>query len=191
MKNGKFRQFVDKIKPPFEKGGKLSFLHSSFEAVETFLFVPNKVTTKGSHIRDGIDLKRSFILVMIALIPALIVGMFNTGYFHFLSQGQDVAFWSWKALGYGFIRILPLLIVSYAVGLGIEIAVAQVKGHEVSEGFFVTGILIPLIVPIDIPLWMLALAVAFAVIIGKEIFGGTGHAAITVCDCSDLHAIKF
>ena len=174
MKNGKLRQFVDKIKPTFEKGGKLSFLHSSFEAVETFLFVPKEVTTKGSHIRDGIDLKRSFILVMIALIPALIVGMFNTGYFHFLSQGQEVAFWSGKAFGYGFIRMLPLLIVSYAVGLGIEIAVAQVKGHEVSEGFFVTGILIPLIVPIDIPLWMLALAVAFAVIIGKEIFGGTG-----------------
>ncbi len=174
MKNGKLRQFVDKIKPTFEKGGKLSFLESFFEAVETFLFVPNTVTIKGTHIRDNVDLKRSFILVMLALVPALIMGMINTGFQHFLSQGESVAFWSWQALGYGFIRILPLLIVSYGVGLGIEIAVAQVKGHQVSEGFFVTGILIPLIVPIDTPLWMLALAVAFAVIIGKEIFGGTG-----------------
>jgi Na+-transporting NADH:ubiquinone oxidoreductase subunit B len=163
MKNGKLRQFVDKIKPTFEKGGKLSFLESFFEAVETFLFVPNTVTIKGTHIKDNVDLKRSFILVMLALVPALIMGMFNTGFQHFLSQGESVAFWSWQALGYGFIRILPLLIVSYGVGLGIEIAVAQVKGHEVSEGFFVTGILIPLIVPIDTPLWMLALAVAFAV----------------------------
>lgn len=174
MKNGKLRQFVDNIKPTFSKGGKLSFLHSSFEAVETFLFVPNTVTKKGSHIRDSIDLKRSFIIVLIALVPALIMGMFNTGYQHFLSQGEDVAFWSLQALGYGFIRVLPLIIVSYVVGLGIELAVAQVKGHEVSEGFFVTGMLIPLIVPVDIPLWMLAVAVAFAVIIGKEIFGGTG-----------------
>lgn len=174
MKNGKLRQFVDKVKPTFSKGGKLSFLHSSFEAVETFLFVPNTVTKKGSHIRDSIDLKRSFIIVLVALIPALLMGMLNTGYQHFLSQGEDIAFWSWQALGYGFIRVLPLIIVSYAVGLGIELAVAQVKGHEVSEGFFVTGMLIPLIVPVDIPLWMLAVAVAFAVIIGKEIFGGTG-----------------
>jgi Na+-transporting NADH:ubiquinone oxidoreductase subunit B len=174
MKNGKLRQFVDKIKPTFEKGGKLSFLHSSFEAVETFLFVPNVVTQKGSHIRDSVDLKRSFILVMVALLPALVMGMLNTGFQHFLSQGQDVTFWTWQNLGYGFIRILPLLLVSYGVGLGIELAVAQVKGHEVSEGFFVTGILIPLIIPIDTPLWMVAVAVAFAVIIGKEIFGGTG-----------------
>ena len=174
MKNGKLRQFVDKIKPTFEKGGKLSFLESSFEAVETFLFVPNAITRSGAHIRDNVSLKRSFILVMIALVPALLMGALNTGYQHFLSQGLDASFWTLQNLGYGLLRILPLILVSYGVGLGIELAVAQVKGHEVSEGFFVTGLLIPLIVPIDTPLWMLALAVAFAVIIGKEIFGGTG-----------------
>jgi Na+-transporting NADH:ubiquinone oxidoreductase subunit B len=174
MKNGKLRQLVDKIKPPFEKGGKLSFLQSTFEGFETFLFVPNTTTNKGSHIRDGIDLKRTMALVVIALIPALIMGMLNTGYQHFLSEGQDVAFWSGQALWYGFIRVFPLIVISYGVGLGTEFAVAQVKGHEINEGFLVSGMLIPLIVPVDIPFWMLAIAVVFAVMIGKEIFGGTG-----------------
>ncbi len=121
MKNGKLRQFVDKIKPTFEKGGKLSFLESSFEAVETFLFVPNTITRSGSHIRDNVDLKRSFILVMVALLPALFMGALNTGYQHFLSQGIDASFWTFQNFGYGFLRILPLLLVSYGVGLGIEI----------------------------------------------------------------------
>lgn len=174
MKNGKFRQFVDKIKPTFEKGGKLGFLQSTFEGFETFLFVPNATTFKGSHIRDSIDLKRTMALVVLALVPALIVGMFNVGFQQKLSIGQEIAFWDLNNLWYGFLRVLPLIVVSYVVGLGIEFAVAQVKGHEINEGFLVSGMLIPLIVPVDVPLWMLAVAVAFAVIIGKEIFGGTG-----------------
>lgn len=174
MKNGKFRQIVDNIKPTFEKGGKLSFLQSTFEGFETFLFVPNTVTLKGAHIRDSIDLKRTMFLVVVALVPALIMGMLNTGYWHFLSIGESIPFWSLDNLWYGFLRVMPLIIVAYGVGLGIEFAVAQVKGHEINEGFLVSGMLIPLIVPIDTPLWMVALATAFAVIIGKEIFGGTG-----------------
>ncbi len=174
MKNGKLRQVVDKIKPTFEKGGKLSFLQSTFEGFETFLFVPNTVTKKGTHIRDGIDLKRTMALVVIALIPALLVGMFNVGYQQSLSTGVEVNFWELSNLWYGFLRVFPLIVVSYATGLGIEFIVAQIKGHEINEGFLVSGMLIPLIVPIDVPLWMVAVATAFAVIIGKEIFGGTG-----------------
>ncbi|MEA1878284.1 MAG: NADH:ubiquinone reductase (Na(+)-transporting) subunit B [Bacteroidota bacterium] len=174
MKNGKFRQIVDNIKPTFEKGGKLSFLQSTFEGFETFLFVPNTVTLKGAHIRDSIDLKRTMFLVVIALVPAVLMGMFNTGYWHFQSIGESIPFWSFDGFWYGFLRVMPLIIVAYGVGLGIEFAVAQVKGHEINEGFLVSGMLIPLIVPIDTPLWMVALATAFAVIIGKEIFGGTG-----------------
>lgn len=174
MKNGKFRQLVDKIKPTFEEGGKLSFLKSTFEGFETFLFVPNTVTKKGTHIRDSIDLKRTMAIVVLALVPALIFGMFNVGYQQNLSVGQEVGFWELSNLWYGFLRVLPLIVVSYATGLGIEFAVAQVKGHEINEGFLVSGMLIPLIVPVDVPLWMLAVATAFAVIIGKEIFGGTG-----------------
>ena len=174
MKNGKFRQIVDKIKPTFEKGGKLSFLQSTFEGFETFLFVPNTVTLKGAHIRDSIDLKRTMALVVIALVPAVIMGMFNTGYWHFQSIGENIPFWTFDSFWYGFLRVLPLIVVAYGVGLGIEFAIAQVKGHEINEGFLVSGMLIPLIVPIDTPLWMVALATAFAVIIAKEIFGGTG-----------------
>jgi Na+-transporting NADH:ubiquinone oxidoreductase subunit B len=174
MKNGKLRQVVDKIKPTFEKGGKLSFLQSTFEGFETFLFVPNTVTKKGTHIRDGIDLKRTMALVVIALIPALLVGMFNVGYQQSLSTGVEVNFWELSNLWYGFLRVFPLIVVSYVTGLGIEFIVAQIKGHEINEGFLVSGMLIPLIVPIDVPLWMVAVATAFAVIIGKEIFGGTG-----------------
>lgn len=174
MKNGKFRQIVDNIKPTFVKGGKLSFLQSIFEGFETFLFVPNTVTLKGSHIRDSIDLKRTMFLVVIALVPAVLMGMFNTGYWHFQSIGENVSFWTLESFFYGFLRVMPLIIVAYGVGLGTEFAVAQVKGHEINEGFLVSGMLIPLIVPIDTPLWMVALATIFAVIIGKEIFGGTG-----------------
>ncbi len=174
MKNGKLRQVVDKIKPTFEKGGKLSFLQSTFEGFETFLFVPNTVTKKGTHIRDGIDLKRTMALVVIALIPALLVGMFNVGYQQSLSTGVEVNFWELSNLWYGFLRVFPLIVVSYVTGLGIEFIVAQIKGHEINEGFLVSGMLIPLIVPVDVPLWMVAVATAFAVIIGKEIFGGTG-----------------
>ena len=166
------RNLVDKIKPSFEKGGKLGFLHSTFDAFETFLFVPNTVTLKGAHVRDSVDLKRVMIMVVFALVPAMLFGIWNTGYQHGLAFGLDWGFWDNVLYGLG--KVLPLYIVSYLVGLGIEFASAQLKGHEVNEGYLVSGMLIPLIVPVDVPLWMLAVAVAFAVLIGKEVFGGTG-----------------
>ena len=166
------RNFVDKIKPTFEKGGKLGFLHSTFDAFETFLFVPNTVTRRGAHVRDCVDLKRVMIMVVIALLPAMLFGVWNTGYQHSLAFGLNWGFWN--IVLYGLVKVLPLYIVSYLVGLGIEFVSAQIQGHEVNEGYLVSGMLIPLIVPVDVPLWMLAIAVAFAVIIGKEVFGGTG-----------------
>lgn len=166
------RKFVDKIKPNFEKGGKLEMFHSTFDAFETFLFVPNKVTHTGSHIRDAIDMKRTMALVVMALMPALLFGMWNVGYQNALATGSSTEFWS--VFLYGLIKVLPIIIVSYVVGLGIEFAFAQIRKHEVNEGYLVTGMLIPLVVPPDIPLWMVALATAFTVIIGKEVFGGTG-----------------
>ena len=166
------RNFVDKIKPTFEKGGKLGFLHSTFDAFETFLFVPNTVTRRGAHVRDCVDLKRVMIMVVLALVPAMLFGIWNTGYQHSLAFGLDWGFWD--IVLYGLVKVLPLYIVSYLVGLGIEFVSAQIQGHEVNEGYLVSGMLIPLIVPVDVPLWMLAIAVAFAVIIGKEVFGGTG-----------------
>ena len=157
----------------FEKGGKLYWLHSTVDAFETFLHVPGTVTLKGSHVRDSIDLKRLLILVVIAAAPAALFGMWNVGYQHGLAMGQTGVhileyFW------FGFLKVLPLYLVSYIVGLAIEFASSQIRGEEVSEGYLVSGFFIPLIVPVDIPLWMLALAVAFAVIFGKEVFGGTG-----------------
>lgn len=166
------RNLVDKIKPTFEKGGKLGFLHSTFDAFETFLFVPNTVTKKGAHVRDCVDLKRVMIMVVLALVPAMLFGIWNTGYQHSLAFGLDWGFWN--IVLYGLAKVLPLYVVSYLVGLGIEFISAQIQGHEVNEGYLVSGMLIPLIVPVDVPLWMLAIAVAFAVIIGKEVFGGTG-----------------
>jgi Na+-transporting NADH:ubiquinone oxidoreductase subunit B len=166
------RRFLDKIKPSFEEGGKLSKFHSTFEGFETFLFVPKTVTTNGCHIRDSVDMKRTMSVVVLALMPCLLFGMWNVGFQHFQSTGDTqtllATFW------FGFLKVLPIIVVSYAVGLGIEFAFAQVRGHEINEGFLVTGILIPLIMPVEVPLWMVALATAFAVIIGKEIFGGTG-----------------
>lgn len=166
------RNLVDKIKPTFAKGGKLGFLESTFDAFETFLFVPNTTTRKGAHIRDCNDMKRTMIVVVAALMPALLFGFYNTGYQHFLSQGIQPELW--PSLWFGFLAVLPIIVVSYAVGLGIEFAFAQMRGHEVNEGFLVTGLLIPLIMPVDIPLWMVALGTAFAVVFGKEVFGGTG-----------------
>ena len=174
MKANNLRKLVDKVKVSFGKGKKLHFLHSTFEAFETFLFVPNAVTTRGSHIRDHIDLKRTMSVVVIAMLPALLVGMLNVGYQHFLSIGEAIDFWSWRGFGFGFMKVFPIIVVSYVVGLGIEFGVAQARGHEVNEGYLVTGMLIPLIVPVDIPLWMVAMASAFTVIFGKEVFGGTG-----------------
>ena len=163
---------VEKIKPTFSKGGKLGFLHSTFDAFETFLFVPNTVTKSGSHIRDCVDLKRVMTVVIVALLPALAFGIWNVGEQHSIAFGLDMTFI--EKVWFGFLKVLPLLIVSYVVGLGIEFISAQLRGHEVNEGFLVSGMLIPLIMPVDVPLWILALAVAFAVIIGKEVFGGTG-----------------
>lgn len=177
------RNFLDKIKPNFQKGGKLSFLHSVYDGFETFLFVPNHVSHKGAHIRDSIDLKRTMAIVVTSLIPALLFGMFNVGIQHYLAQ-PEFAGHTWNTiipeLGFftififGFLKVLPLVIVSYIAGLGVEFAFAQFRGHSINEGFLVTGMLIPLIVPADIPLWMLAIATIFAVIFGKEVFGGTG-----------------
>jgi Na+-transporting NADH:ubiquinone oxidoreductase subunit B len=166
------RKQVDKIKPNFEKGGKLYFLHSLFDAIETFLFVPNKVTKTGAHIRDAVDMKRTMIIVVVALIPAFLFGVWNTGYQHALATGAKLDFWS--LVGYGLIKILPIFVVVYVVGLGIEVIFAQIRKHEVNEGFFVSGFLIPLIMPVDVPLWMVAVATAFAVVFGKEVFGGSG-----------------
>jgi Na+-transporting NADH:ubiquinone oxidoreductase subunit B len=166
------RKFIDNIKPQFEKGGRFSYLHSTFDAFETFLFVPNHTTRLGSHIRDYIDMKRTMSFVVIALLPVLLFGMWNVGYQHFLSMGEDATLWG--NFWFGFVKVLPIVVVSYGVGLGIEFVFAQIRGHEVNEGFLVSGMLIPLILPPDIPLWMVAVATAFAVIIGKEVFGGTG-----------------
>ena len=165
-------KFMHKIKPTFSEGGKLSFLHSTFEAFESFLYVPGTVTSKGTHIKDALDLKRVMIIVVLALVPSLLFGIWNTGYQHNAAFGLNWGFW--QMVWYGFVKIIPLYLVSYIVGLGIEFISAQIRGHQVNEGYLVTGMLIPLIVPVDVPLWMLAIAVAFAVIIGKEIFGGTG-----------------
>ena len=166
------RNLVDKIKPTFEKGGKLGFLHSTFDAFETFLFVPNTVTKRGTHVRDCVDLKRVMIMVVLALVPAMLFGIWNTGYQHNLAFGLNWGFTD--IVLYGLAKVLPLYVVAYLVGLAIEFVSAQIQGHEVNEGYLVSGMLIPLIVPVDVPLWMLAIAVAFAVIIGKEVFGGTG-----------------
>ncbi len=156
----------------FEKGGKLYWLHSTVDAFETFLHVPGTVARKGAHVRDAVDIKRIMIIAVIAAVPAAIFGMWNVGYQHSLATGVSLnvlqAFW------FGFLKVLPLYLVSYIVGLAIEFASAQIRGKEVNEGYLVTGFFIPLIVPVDVPLWMLAVAVAFAVIFGKEVFGGTG-----------------
>ena len=166
------RKILDNIKPHVQKGGKFEMLHSTYDAIETLFFVSDKVTTKGSHIRDGVDMKRTMIWVVLALVPIMLFGMWNVGRLHFLSQGVTAEFW--EIFFYGFLKVLPIIIVTYVVGLGIEIIFAQKRGHEVNEGFFVSGMLIPLLLPPDIPLWMVAVATAFAVIIGKEVFGGTG-----------------
>jgi len=166
------RNILDSAKPHVQKGAKFHFLHAMYDAADTLFFVPNTVTKSGSHIRDGVDMKRSMFTVVIALMPALLFGMWNVGHLHFLSIGQEVELMD--AFMFGFWKVLPIMAVTYIVGLGIEIMFAQGRGHEVNEGFFVSGMLIPLIVPVSTPLWMIAIAVAFAVVFGKEVFGGTG-----------------
>ena len=164
---------MKKIEPLFEKGGRFEKLHSVYDGFATFLFVSDKVTTKGAHIRDHMDMKRTMTVVIIALMPALLFGCYNIGLQHTRAFGID----DWTLLHmfwFGFLKLLPMIIVSYLTGLGIEFIAAQIRGHEINEGYLVTGMLIPLIMPIDVPLWMVAVSVAFAVILGKEVFGGTG-----------------
>ncbi len=163
---------MDKLRPNFEKGGKLYFLHSTFDAFDTFLFVPGHTTKKGVHIRDGIDLKRTMFTVIIALMPALLFGIWNVGHQHALAYGMESSLM--ENFMFGLVQVLPIVIVSYGTGLAIEFLFAQLRGHQVNEGFLVSGMLIPLCLPPDIPLWMVALGTAFAVIVGKEVFGGTG-----------------
>lgn len=172
------RKFIDNKKPLFLKGGKYAKFGSTFGAIETFLFTPNHTSKSGVHIHDSIDLKRTMIVVVLALVPALIFGSWNIGYQNGLAFGVDRGLL--ENFIFGFLKVLPIIIVSYGVGLGIEFISAQIRGHEVNEGYLVTGMLIPLILPINIPLWMVALAVTFAVIFGKEIFGGTGYNIMNV-----------
>ena len=166
------RKYMDKIKPAFMPGGRLAKLQSVFDGMETFLFTPNTTSHSGTHIHDGNDLKRTMITVVVALMPCLLFAMYNIGYQHYLAIGQQA---SWlEMFWFGLIAMLPCIVVSYAVGLGIEFIGAQIHHKEIQEGFLVSGILIPLIVPIGTPLWMVAVATAVAVIFAKEVFGGTG-----------------
>lgn len=166
------------LEPKFKAGGKLHKFWPLYDGFATFLFVPGHVTHNGVHVRDSIDLKRTMSVVILALVPCLLFGMYNTGYQHFLALGQTPELGA--SFLYGLIKVLPIVVVSYAVGLGIEFAFCIIKKHPISEGYLVSGILIPLVLPADIPLWMVALAAAFAVIIGKEIFGGTGMNVLNV-----------
>ncbi|MBQ22586.1 MAG: NADH:ubiquinone reductase (Na(+)-transporting) subunit B [Flavobacteriales bacterium] len=166
------RKKLDEIKRPFSKGEKWEKFAPAINAFDTFLFVPNHTTEKGSHIRDAVDLKRTMVTVIIALLPALFYGIYNTGFQYFIQTGEDFTFLD--AFIHGSLKIVPMIIVSYVVGLTIEFAFAVYRGHEVNEGYLVTGMLVPMIMPVDIPLWMVAISVAFAVVIAKEAFGGTG-----------------
>lgn len=168
------RKYLDRIKPNFEPGGKLQAFHSVFDGFETFLFTPNTTSRSGVNIHDSLDSKRMMIIVVLALIPCLLFGMYNTGYQHWLSIGAT-EFPFWELMLYGFCKVFWRIVVAYAVGLGIEFCVAQWRKEEIQEGFLVSGILIPLICPIETPLWMIAVATAFSVIFVKEVFGGTGY----------------
>jgi Na+-transporting NADH:ubiquinone oxidoreductase subunit B len=172
-------KIISSVKPHFEKEGKLSRFWVVFDSLETFTFTPGHVTKQGSHIRDGIDLKRTMFLVIMALVPALLFGTWNIGDQYFASIGTTDADMLAK-LTVGAVRVIPLILVTYGVGLGIEFVFAGLRGHGINEGFLVSGMLIPLIMPVDVPLWMVAAAVAFAVIIGKEVFGGTGMNIVNV-----------
>ena len=168
------RNYLNKIKPNFEEGGKMHAFRSVFEGFESFLYVPNDTAKSGVNIHDAIDSKRIMSIVVIALIPAMLFGMYNVGYQNYAAAGTLANASFWSIFFYGFLAVLPKILVSYIVGLGIEFTWAQWKGEEIQEGYLVSGIIIPLIIPVNCPLWMLALACAFAVIFAKEIFGGTG-----------------
>ena len=177
----KLRKYLDRIKPNFEPGGKLHAFHSVFDGFETFLYTPRTTSALSGtvHIHDSIDSKRTMITVVVALLPCFIFGMYNTGYQHWLALGAT-EFPFWELMLYGFLTILPRVFVAYLVGLGIEFTFAQAKKEEIQEGFLVTGLLVPMICPAEIPLWMLALAIAFAVVFAKEAFGGTGYNVLNV-----------
>ena len=167
------RRFLDKAKPNFMPGGKYAKFQSVFEGFETFLLTPNTTSATGVHIHDSNDSKRTMSVVILALMPALLFGIYNIGYQHYLAIGNAEAGFA-AMFVYGLIALLPKIVVSYAVGLGIEFIGAQIRKHEIQEGFLVTGILIPMICPINTPVWMIAVATAFAVVFAKEVFGGTG-----------------
>ncbi len=178
---GKLRNYLDRIRPNFEPGGKLHAFQSVYEGMETFLYTPKTTSAPSGavHIHDSIDSKRTMTIVILALLPCFIFGMYNTGYQHWLALGET-SFPFWELMIYGFLTILPRVIVSYIVGLGIEFTFAQLRHEEIQEGFLVTGILVPMICPAEVPLWMLAIAVAFSVIFVKEVFGGTGYNVLNV-----------
>lgn len=169
-----FKNLLESVKPHFEQGGKLERFYPVYDGFATFLFVPGHTSHSGAHIRDGIDLKRTMIAVVFALIPALLFGMWNEGFQHYRALGMNDTIGFWDQFLFGLGKVLPMVIVSYAVGLGIEFGFCVIKKHQINEGFLVSGLLIPMIMPVDIPLWMVAVSTAFAVIIGKEVFGGTG-----------------
>lgn len=173
------RNFLNGIRHHFHPGGKLSALQSVYDGFETFLYTPNSTSRSGSNIHDSLDSKRVMIIVVAALMPCLLFGMYNTGYQNWLGSGAT-EFPFWQLMAYGFLAVLPRIAVTYIVGLGIEFVVAQIRKEEIQEGFLVTGILIPLICPIETPLWMLAVATAFSVIFVKEVFGGTGYNVFNV-----------
>jgi len=175
----------ERVKPNFTGEGKLKRFWVVFDALETFLFTPGHTTKKGVHVRDGIDLKRTMFLVIVAMVPALLFGTWNIGHQYYLSLGEITTADPWNAmlldkLIVGAIKVVPLIVVSYATGLGIEFVIAGMNGHAINEGFLVSGMLIPLIMPVDVPLWMVAVATAFAVLIAKEVFGGTGMNILNV-----------
>ena len=171
-----FKNILNKVKPHFEEGGKLEKVYPAYDAFSTFLFVPGNTTQEGTHIRDGIDLKRTMITVVFALIPCLLFGIWNVGHQHYLAVGNftELAEGFWEKVFFGSWKVLPIVVVSYVAGLTVEFIAAIIKKEPVNEGFLVSGMLIPLIMPVDVPLWMVAVATIFAVVIGKEVFGGTG-----------------
>ena len=166
------RKQLDKVEPLFEKGGKLEKLYPLYDAIDTFLFVPGVRTNNAPHVRDAIDLKRSMIFVVLALLPCLLFGIYNTGYQHNLLSNSSLSILN--NIWIGALTVIPIYIVTYSVGGLCEAVFAITRKHEINEGFLVTGMLIPLCLPPDIPLWMVGVATAFGIVIGKEIFGGTG-----------------
>lgn len=178
-KFNRLKKGVDRLKPHFEEGGRFAPLHSVFDGFYTFLFTPGETSASGVHIHDANDSKRTMITVILALLPCCLFGMWNIGYQHALATGSaDTSLFS--LFIYGLLAVLPMIITSYVVGLGIEFIFAQLRGHEIQEGYLVSGLLIPMICPVETPCWMIAVAVAFAVIFAKEVFGGTGYNFINV-----------